>query len=67
MAYESFFEDMIIDTPEAIASVEELIDSGITWKSNGTNPEFVSADSDFIREVMRNLRNKADSKNDKPC
>ena len=32
MATESFFEDMVIDTPEAAANLEALIASGVKWK-----------------------------------
>ena len=36
MATESFFEDMVIDTPEAAANLEALCESGITWKRGDT-------------------------------
>ena len=36
MATESFYEDLIIDTPEAAANLEALFDSGVFWTSTGT-------------------------------
>ena len=33
-ATESFYEDMVIDTPEAAANLEALIASGVKWKRN---------------------------------
>lgn len=32
MATESFYEDMVIDTPEAAANLNELIESGVVWE-----------------------------------
>ena len=36
MATESFFEDMVIDTPEAAENLEALIASGVKWKRGDT-------------------------------
>jgi len=56
MAYESFFEDMVIDTPEAIANFKELIESGVTWKSNGNVIKF--ADDELIRKLVEKYNPK---------
>ena len=32
MATESFYEDMVIDTPEAAANLNELVESGVVWE-----------------------------------
>ncbi len=52
MAYKSFFEDLNLSTPEAIANLEELIDSGVTWKSNGSIIEYVDVESEFFRNLV---------------
>ena len=36
LATESFFEDMIIDTPEAAANLEALFESDVIWKRGDT-------------------------------
>lgn len=36
MATESFFEDMVIDTPEVAANLTELLESGVRWKRGDT-------------------------------
>ena len=36
MATESFYEDMVIDTPEAAENLEALIASGVKWKRGDT-------------------------------
>ncbi len=56
MAYKSFFEDMVIDTPEAIANFKELIESGVTWKSNGNVIKF--ADDELIRKLVEKYNPK---------
>ena len=50
MATESFFEDMVIDTPEAAANLEALFESGVTWKRGDT--KFRYNDPDVIRKLF---------------
>lgn len=50
MAYKSFFQDMVLDTPEAIKNFEDLLESGVTWKYGGSVIEF--ADEDFYQELL---------------
>ena len=53
MATESFFEDMVIDTPEAAANLEALIASGVKWKRGDTVFSYGEVDDAFIREVVK--------------
>lgn len=52
MATESFYQDMVIDTPEAAANLTELFESGVKWKRG--NSRFVYNDP----EVMKRLHDK---------
>ncbi len=56
MSYESFFTDMVIDTPEKAERLNEYVESGITWKSNGS--KIVFADKEFIRKVIEKYNPK---------
>ena len=47
---ESFFEDMIIDTPEAAANLEALFESGVVWKRGDT--KFRYNDPEVIRQLF---------------
>ena len=50
---ESFFEDMVIDTPEAAANLEALIASGVKWKRGDTVFSYGEVDDAFIRDVAK--------------
>ena len=50
MATESFFQDMVIDTPEAAANLEALFDSGVFW---------TRGDTVFIHLTAEDLRREA--------
>ena len=50
MATESFFEDMVIDTPEAAANLEALFESGVIWKRG--DMKFRYNDPDVIRKLF---------------
>ena len=50
MATESFYETMVIDTPEAAANLEALIESGICWEPSG-NP-VVWSTADDVRKAL---------------
>ncbi len=56
MSYESFFTDMVIDTPEKAERLNRYVESGITWKSNGSKIEF--AGKEFIRKVIEKYNPK---------
>ena len=58
MATESFFQDMVIDTPEAAANLEALIASGVKWKRGDTVFTYGDVNSEWIRKVMENNRRK---------
>ena len=47
---ESFFEDMIIYTPEAAANLEALFESGVVWKRGDT--KFRYNDPEVIRQLF---------------
>lgn len=53
MATKSFYQDMVIDTPEAAANLTELFESGIYWKSGNFQIEFAEADSELGRRLVK--------------
>lgn len=58
MATESFYEDMVIDTPEAAANLEALIESGVKWKRGNTEFTYGEVDDEFVREVTEKYGGK---------
>ncbi|MDO5853754.1 MAG: hypothetical protein Q4Q62_06895 [Thermoplasmata archaeon] len=50
MATESFYEDLVIDTPEAAANLEALVESGVTWKRGNAKVRYIE-DEDGIRRL----------------
>ena len=52
MATESFFEDMVIDTKEAADNLNELVESGVTWKRGNSVLKFASADDEIARKLV---------------
>lgn len=58
MATESFYEDMVIDTPEAAANLEALIESGVKWKRGNTEFTYGKVDDEFVREVTEKYGGK---------
>ena len=52
MATESFYEDMVIDTPEAAANLNELIESGVVWERGDSVIKYISADSEIVRRLV---------------
>lgn len=58
MATESFYEDMVIDTPEAAANLNELVESGVVWERGDSVIKYVSADSDVVRRLVENFAGK---------
>ncbi|GEM_PF-1421890 len=58
MATESFFEDMVIDTEEAAANLNELVESGVVWKRGNSVIEYASADSEFARRLVEKYARK---------
>ena len=61
MATESFYEDMVIDTKEAADNLNELVESGVTWKRGDTVVEYVSADHEVVRKLVEKYSKKKDS------
>ena len=51
-ATESFFEDMVIDTKEAADNLNELVESGVTWKRGNSVLKFASADDEIARKPV---------------
>ena len=58
MATESFFEDMVIDTKEAADNLNELVESGVTWKRGNSVLKFASADSEIARKLVEKYSKK---------
>lgn len=52
MATESFYEDMVIDTPEAATNLNELVESGVVWKRGDSVIKYASADSEIVRRLV---------------
>lgn len=50
MATESFYQDMVIDSKEAAANLDELVESGIGWTRGDSIIEYASADSKIARK-----------------
>lgn len=53
-----FFEDMTIDTPEAAANLEALIESRVKWKRGNTEFTYGEVDDEFVREVTEKYGEK---------
>ena len=58
MATESFFEDMVIDTKEAADNLNELVESGVTWKRGNSVLKFASADDEIARKLVEKYSKK---------
>lgn len=58
MATESFYEDMVIDTPEAAANLNELVESGVVWERGDSVIKYVSADSEVVRRLFEKYSKK---------
>ena len=58
MATESFYEDMVIDTKEAADNLNELVESGVTWKRGNSVLKFTSADSEIARRLIEKYSRK---------
>ncbi len=57
MAEESFYEDIIIDTPEAAARLEALFKEQPHWITIDAPPAEI-ADADFLRRLSEKLDSK---------
>ena len=58
MATESFYEDMVIDTPEAAANLNELVESGVVWERGDSVIKYVSADGEVVRRLFEKYSKK---------
>ncbi|MDO5853558.1 MAG: hypothetical protein Q4Q62_05845 [Thermoplasmata archaeon] len=56
MATQSFFEDMVIDTPEAAANFNALFESGVKWRRGNGRLRLVSADDPVVVKFMEQFR-----------
>lgn len=50
MAIKSFFQDMVIDTPESLTKLLEQLEENPTYAFSGPAPK--DADDEFIRRFM---------------
>lgn len=57
MATESFYQDMIIDTPEAAANLTELFESGVKWKRGDSKYKMLDVRDPRVREMMERVYN----------
>lgn len=58
MATESFYQDMVIDSKEAAANLDELVESGIGWKRGDSVIEYAGADSETARRLVEKYARK---------
>lgn len=56
MPTESFYEDMVIDTPEAAANLTALFESGVKWKRGDSRITYVDADDESVRRIFEKYR-----------
>ena len=49
-------ENMVIDTPEAAANIEELVESGVMWKRGNTKCVLVDADNEVVRKTFEKYK-----------
>ena len=67
MPTQSFFEDMIIDTPEAAKALDDLFASGKTWKrATDATFTFIDADDPLVVEMMRKYEEEQSGGQDNP-
>lgn len=52
MATESFEQDMILDTPEAVERFVALIESGVTYRGSNTKLRLAHADDPIVQALM---------------
>ncbi len=64
MATQSFFEDMVIDTPEAAANLTALFESGVEWKRGNTVFRHVGADDESVRRLVEKYRHQSEPHDD---
>ncbi len=57
MALESFFEDLVLDTPEALDNFIAFMEEEPQIKLDGC-PDIRDADEDTIRRLVEHLRSK---------
>ena len=53
MATESFYQDLVIDTPEAAARFAAVLEENKPYVSDGT--VFKEADAEFLHDLMAEL------------
>lgn len=56
MATESFYEDMVIDTPEAAANLTALFESGVKWKRGDSRIAYADVDDETVRRLFEKYR-----------
>ncbi|MDO5853570.1 MAG: hypothetical protein Q4Q62_05920 [Thermoplasmata archaeon] len=56
MATESFEQDMILDTEEAVENLAALLDSGVTYKGGGKKLRLARADDPVVKALMEKYR-----------
>lgn len=52
MTTQSFYEDMVVDTLEAAANLNDLVENGVAWERGDSMLEYVSTDNEVIRRLF---------------
>ena len=52
MTTQSFYEDMAVDTLEAAANLNDLVENGVAWERGDSMLEYVSTDNEVIRRLF---------------
>lgn len=52
MTTQSFYEDMVVDTLEATANLNDLVENGVAWERGDSMLEYVSTDNEVIRRLF---------------
>lgn len=52
MTTQTFYEDMVVDTLEAAANLNDLVENGVAWERGDSMLEYVSTDNEVIRRLF---------------
>lgn len=52
MTTQSFYEDMVVDTLEAAANLNDLVENGVAWERGDSMLEYVSTDNEVVRRLF---------------
>ncbi len=52
MTTQTFYEDIVVDTLEAAANLNDLVENGVAWERGDSMLEYVSTDNEVIRRLF---------------